>query len=177
MSLFRNFWIKKRLNQWLYHLKLVLRVYWQVKVHKFLKIPHKMATVQSPKKVPNHSPEHYPPKDKILRRVIWHSFLEIWAKVKKLSGIKPPIIELTYRRVCIFRRFFGMFGTVAILCGILRNLWTLTSRWSLGTNSGVWSHWFRLFYDPNVTQWTHFCCVLYDTKTLKITLKICLWWI
>ena len=28
----------------------------------------------SPKKVPNHSPEHYPPKEKMLRRVIWLLF-------------------------------------------------------------------------------------------------------
>ena len=141
------------------------RVYRQVKVHKLLK----MATVQSPKKVPNH----YPPRDKILRRVIWHSFLMIWAKVQKLSEIKPPLIELTYRRVYIFRWFFGMFGTVAILCRILRNLWTLTCRWSLGTNSRIGSHWFSLFYDPKVTQRTHFCRVLFATKTGKITLKIC----
>ena len=32
--------------------------------------------------VPNHSPEHHPPKEKMLRRVIWHFFLEIRAKVK-----------------------------------------------------------------------------------------------
>ena len=106
----------------------------------------------------------------------WFGILFWWfePRVKKeLSEIKPLLIELTYRRVYIFRRFFGMFGSVAILCRILRNLWTLTCRWSLGTNSRIRSHWFSLFYDPKVTQRTHFCCVLFATKTGKITLKIC----
>ena len=40
--------------------------------------------LKSKKKVPNHSPEHYPPKEKMLRRVIWHLFLEIWGKVKNI---------------------------------------------------------------------------------------------
>jgi hypothetical protein len=31
----------------------------------------------SKKKVPNHSPEQYPPKEKILRGVIWYLFWEI----------------------------------------------------------------------------------------------------
>ena len=31
----------------------------------------------SKKKVPNHSLEHYPPKEKMLRKVIWHLFWEI----------------------------------------------------------------------------------------------------
>ena len=29
------------------------------------------------KKVPNYAPEHYPLKEKMLRIVIWHFFLEI----------------------------------------------------------------------------------------------------
>ena len=32
------------------------------------------------KEMPNHSLEHYPPKEKMLRKVIWHPFFEIWAK-------------------------------------------------------------------------------------------------
>ena len=62
MSLLRNFWIKKPTKPVALPSELVLRVYRQVKVHKLFKIPHKMATVQSPKKVPNYSPKHYPPK-------------------------------------------------------------------------------------------------------------------
>ena len=31
---------------------------------------------------PYHSPEHYPNKDKLLRRVIWQLFSEIGGKVK-----------------------------------------------------------------------------------------------
>ena len=46
------------------------------------------------KKVPNHYPEHYPPKGKMPRIVIWHLFLEIWAKVEKLSEIKLPLAEM-----------------------------------------------------------------------------------
>ena len=45
-----------------------------------------------PKKVSNHSPEHYPPKEKILRGVIWYLFWKIWAKVKNNSEIKPPLV-------------------------------------------------------------------------------------
>ena len=36
------------------------------------------------KKVPNKYPEHYPLKEKMLRRVNWHLFWEIWAKVKNV---------------------------------------------------------------------------------------------
>ena len=45
------------------------------------------------KKVPNNYSEHFPPKKKMLRRVTWHRFWEIWAKVKseKRSEIKPPL--------------------------------------------------------------------------------------
>ena len=39
--------------------------------------------LKSQKKVPKYSPEHYPPKEKMLWRVIWHPFLEICAKLKK----------------------------------------------------------------------------------------------
>jgi hypothetical protein len=41
----------------------------------------------SQKKVPNHCPEHYPPKEKLLRAVIWHLFF----CNEKLSEIKPPL--------------------------------------------------------------------------------------
>ena len=32
--------------------------------------------------VPNYAPGQYPPKKILLRGVIWHLFLEIWAEVK-----------------------------------------------------------------------------------------------
>ena len=38
--------------------------------------------LQSQKKLPNHYPENYSPKNKMLRGVIWHFFFEIGAKVK-----------------------------------------------------------------------------------------------
>ena len=43
--------------------------------------------------VPNHDPEQYPPKKKMIRVIIWHPFLEIWAKVKnflRLSHLYCP---------------------------------------------------------------------------------------
>jgi hypothetical protein len=43
--------------------------------------------------VPHHDPEQYPPKKKMIRVVIWHPFLEIWAKVKnflRLSHLYCP---------------------------------------------------------------------------------------
>ena len=36
---------------------------------------------------------HYPLKKKMLKGVIWHQFLEIWDKVKKLSEIEQPLIK------------------------------------------------------------------------------------
>ena len=39
---------------------------------------------------PNHDPEHVFFKLIVLRIIIWHPFLKIWAKFKKLSEIKPP---------------------------------------------------------------------------------------
>ena len=42
------------------------------------------------KKVSNHSPEHYLPKEKMLRSVIWHLFFRFDPKWKK-SEIMPPL--------------------------------------------------------------------------------------
>ena len=45
------------------------------------------------KGVPNHDPEQYPPTKKMIRVIIWHPFLEIWAKVKnflRLSHLYCP---------------------------------------------------------------------------------------
>ena len=38
--------------------------------------------LQSPKNLLNHCREHYSNKEKMLRTVIWHIFVEIGAKVK-----------------------------------------------------------------------------------------------
>ena len=40
------------------------------------------------KKVQNHYPEHYPPKEKI---VIWHPFSGDLSKTENLSEIMPPL--------------------------------------------------------------------------------------
>ena len=39
------------------------------------------------KKVPNYYPDYYPPKEKMLRIVICHLFLEIWVKVKNFTRL------------------------------------------------------------------------------------------
>ena len=42
------------------------------------------------KKVPNYSPEDYPPKENILRRVIWHLFWRLeplWKNFLRLSQL------------------------------------------------------------------------------------------
>ena len=41
--------------------------------------------------MPNHSPEHYPPKEKMLRGVSWHLFFGDLSQSEKLSKIKPPL--------------------------------------------------------------------------------------
>ena len=43
--------------------------------------------LQSPKRVPNHCPEYYPPKEKLLKTVIWRTFLKIGVKVKNFLGL------------------------------------------------------------------------------------------
>ena len=52
----------------------------------------------------NHYPEHYPVyffvlvigsvKEKMLRIIIWHPLLKIWARLKKKSEIKPPLASV-----------------------------------------------------------------------------------
>ena len=39
---------------------------------------------KSQKKVPNHDPEHCPPKEKMLRDVIWHLFVRFVPNRKKI---------------------------------------------------------------------------------------------
>ena len=39
------------------------------------------------KKMPNHCPEHYPPKEKLLRAVNWHIFFGDWRQDEKLSKL------------------------------------------------------------------------------------------
>ena len=41
--------------------------------------------------MPTHSPGHYPPKEKMLRGVIWHPIFEDLSQSEKLSEIKPPL--------------------------------------------------------------------------------------
>ena len=43
----------------------------------------------------NYSPEHYPPKKKMLWKVICLPFLEILSQIEKLSVIKP-LLASTY---------------------------------------------------------------------------------
>ena len=76
-----------KLNLWLcFELEITLKVAYSQKVFHF------DSNLQ--KKVPNHYSEHYPHKEKGLRRVIWHSFvLEIWAKVKKILRISHLLRE------------------------------------------------------------------------------------
>ena len=47
--------------------------------------------LQSLKKVPNHSPEHYSPKKEVAQGCDLTLFLETGAKLKKNSEIKPPL--------------------------------------------------------------------------------------
>ena len=38
--------------------------------------------------VPSHNPEHYPPKEKMLRFVIEQTYFEVWAKVKNFLRLR-----------------------------------------------------------------------------------------
>ena len=54
--------------------------------------------LQSLKKVPNHLPEHYPPKEK---GVIWYPFFGDWSQSEKLSEMKQPLCWLPFEvKVC-----------------------------------------------------------------------------
>ena len=39
--------------------------------------------------MPNHSTDHYPPKENMFRRLIWH----LKPSKEKKSEIKPPLVE------------------------------------------------------------------------------------
>ena len=52
------------------------------------------------KKVPNHSPEHYPPKEKMLRRVIWQLFFGDLNQSEKILDIKP--LSTTFQDIFLF---------------------------------------------------------------------------
>ena len=49
-------------------------------------------------KVSNNSPEHYSPKEKMLRKVIWHLFFADLTQNEKLSEIKSPLV-LVFSRI------------------------------------------------------------------------------
>ena len=48
----------------------------------------------SKKKVPNHDPEHCPPKEKMVRVVIWHLFVGDLSRGEICSEIKPPLYAI-----------------------------------------------------------------------------------
>ena len=50
--------------------------------------------LKSIKKLPNHFSEHYPPKEKMLMKVIWHLFRRFELLSEKLSEIKPSLANL-----------------------------------------------------------------------------------
>ena len=43
--------------------------------------------------MPNHDSEHYPPKEKMFRAMIWHLFSENMSQGEKKSDIKQPLSE------------------------------------------------------------------------------------
>ena len=45
------------------------------------------------KKLPNYTPEHFPFSCKVLRRVIWQLYLEMWAKVKNFLRLSCTFRE------------------------------------------------------------------------------------
>ena len=45
------------------------------------------------KKVSNQSPEHYSPKEKMLRKVIWHLFFGDLSEGENLFEIGPPLVS------------------------------------------------------------------------------------
>ena len=73
--------------------------------------------LKSLKKEPNHDPEHYPPKEKMLRVVIWHLFFADLSQRGKLSGIKPPLDSMLVRNKVQNRNFeiFSMRQDIYII--------------------------------------------------------------
>ena len=49
--------------------------------------------------MPKHFPEHYLPKQKMPREVIWHQLLKILAKAKNFLRLsnKQPLVALSHR--------------------------------------------------------------------------------
>ena len=47
--------------------------------------------LQSLKMVPNHSPEHYPPKKEVAQGCDLTLFFGDWSQIEKNSEIKPPL--------------------------------------------------------------------------------------
>ena len=47
----------------------------------------------------NHSPEDYPPKEKMLSRVIWYLSFRFEPKEKEISEIKPPLFVTKYKNL------------------------------------------------------------------------------
>ena len=64
--------------------------------------------LKSPKYVPNHYPVHLLFRWIVFRIMIWHLFLKIWAKVEKLSEMKPHLHLAIIYYLYIFnsRNFF-----------------------------------------------------------------------
>ena len=75
---------------------IVLSINWEICPENwgFLRVDQGDIWLKSPQKGAKNYREHYPPKDKILRIVIWHIFWKIWAKneKKKLSEINANLI-------------------------------------------------------------------------------------
>ena len=98
------------------------------------------------KKVPNHSPEHYPPKEK---EVIWLLLLKICAKLKKLSEIKPPLDQGRL----IFRGKGKRNRKIAQILGMLDRNMDSNERQDL-PKSSKWTPMSRFFGHMNFTTFT-----------------------
>jgi hypothetical protein len=74
----------------------------------------------SPKKVPNHNPERYLPKEKMLRVVIWQLVLENFNRIEKKSQIKQPlIVSLGFKHFCKRVYVFNVPVKLAIVLMLL----------------------------------------------------------
>ena len=50
--------------------------------------------------MPNQCPEHYPPKEKMPRVVIWATFFGDFSQSEKISEIKPPEVKIWKMQCC-----------------------------------------------------------------------------
>ena len=76
------------------------------------------------------------PNEKMVKTVIWHLILQIWAWIEKFSEIKPPLTFPAQRYARILRGHKGVLST-----GKSWNAWHTRNTWNYGSQREAWVPW------------------------------------